>query len=157
MYIPSRFYRSDSAKGKGEWERTCKVQEKKDKIDWKLRERELLKLLNKHRSKNGEYDCIVPGSGGKDSCFASHILKNIMSIFQLQEFLTFMVPEWILMMVGMHKFQFHSHLYLSLPNLSYLSILQLGSISWLHIDNGFYAIINRFNFNVHWDHWNLHW
>ena len=26
------------------------------------------------------------------------------------------------MMVGMHKFHFHSHLYLSLPNLSYLSI-----------------------------------
>ena len=24
---------------------------------------------------NGEYDCIVPGSGGKDSIFASHILK----------------------------------------------------------------------------------
>ena len=45
------------------------------KIDYKLREKELIKLLEKHRGKYGEYDCIVPGSGGKDSCFASHILK----------------------------------------------------------------------------------
>ena len=45
------------------------------KINYKLREKELLKLLEKHRGKHGEYDCIVPGSGGKDSCFASHILK----------------------------------------------------------------------------------
>ena len=53
----------------------CKVQERKDKTEWKSREKELLKLLDKHRSKKGEYDCIVPGSGGKDSIYASHILK----------------------------------------------------------------------------------
>jgi len=34
-----------------------------------------MKLLDKHRSKDGSYDCIVPGSGGKDSVYASHILK----------------------------------------------------------------------------------
>ena len=44
-------------------------------IDWKEREKELIELCNKHRKNNGEYDCIVPGSGGKDSIFASHILK----------------------------------------------------------------------------------
>tara|TARA_B100000902_G_scaffold399077_1_gene468290 strand:- start:1348 stop:2556 length:1209 start_codon:yes stop_codon:yes gene_type:complete len=49
---------------------------KDQKINWEEREQELLKLLDKHRSKNGSYDCIVPGSGGKDSVFASHILKN---------------------------------------------------------------------------------
>ena len=53
----------------------CKIAKKKEKIDWKSREKELLKLLNKHRSKNGEHDCIVPGSGGKDSTYAAHILK----------------------------------------------------------------------------------
>ena len=26
-------------------------------------------------SKDGSYDCIVPGSGGKDSAFQAHILK----------------------------------------------------------------------------------
>src|SRR3989344_5445957 len=45
-------------------------------IDWKKREEELLALLDKHRSKDGSYDCLVPGSGGKDSCYASHILKS---------------------------------------------------------------------------------
>ena len=44
-------------------------------IDWEKREKELIKLLDKHRKKNGDYDCLVPGSGGKDSVFASHILK----------------------------------------------------------------------------------
>jgi N-acetyl sugar amidotransferase len=48
----------------------------KKNIDFKNREKQLLKLLDMHRGKYGEYDCIVPGSGGKDSCFASHILKN---------------------------------------------------------------------------------
>ena len=47
----------------------------KKKINFKKREKELLKLLDKHRGKYGEFDCIVPGSGGKDSCYASHILK----------------------------------------------------------------------------------
>ncbi len=44
-------------------------------INWDERERELIELCNKYRKSNGEYDCIVPGSGGKDSIFASHILK----------------------------------------------------------------------------------
>ena len=34
----------------------------------------MLKLLDKYRGK-GKYDCIVPGSGGKDSCYAAHVLK----------------------------------------------------------------------------------
>ena len=54
----------------------CKVVDKKNSIDWNQREQDLLKLLDKHRSKDGSYDCIVPGSGGKDSVFASHILKH---------------------------------------------------------------------------------
>lgn len=53
----------------------CRVAEEKNKIDWKSREDQLLQLLEKHRKNNGEYDCIVPGSGGKDSVFASHVLK----------------------------------------------------------------------------------
>ncbi len=53
----------------------CIYAEQKKQIDWEQREVELLKLLDKHRKGNGEYDCIVPGSGGKDSCYVSHILK----------------------------------------------------------------------------------
>ena len=54
---------------------TWKYSRKKLKIDYKKREQLLIKLLDKHRGKHGEFDCIVPGSGGKDSCYASHTLK----------------------------------------------------------------------------------
>ncbi len=53
----------------------CIIAEKKKNIDWNERENKLINLCNKHRSKNGNYDCIVPGSGGKDSFYASYILK----------------------------------------------------------------------------------
>ena len=44
-------------------------------MNWEKRHNELLKLLDKHRKGNKEFDCLVPGSGGKDSSFVSHILK----------------------------------------------------------------------------------
>ncbi len=47
----------------------------KSEIDWEEREKQLIKLLDKHRRNDGEYDCLVPGSGGKDSVYASHLLK----------------------------------------------------------------------------------
>jgi N-acetyl sugar amidotransferase len=53
----------------------CRANEKKERIDWKDREEQLLRLLDQYRSKDGSYDCIVPGSGGKDSAFQAHILK----------------------------------------------------------------------------------
>lgn len=53
----------------------CRVAEQKERIDWKQREQELLDLLDKHRREDGYYDCIVPGSGGKDSAYAAHVLK----------------------------------------------------------------------------------
>jgi N-acetyl sugar amidotransferase len=53
----------------------CCHAEHKNDINWEMREEELLKLLDQHRSKDGSYDCIVPGSGGKDSAYQSHVLK----------------------------------------------------------------------------------
>ena len=55
----------------------CKVSlQKKEVIDWSEREKELSDICNKYRSKNGSYDCLVPGSGGKDSFYVSYILKH---------------------------------------------------------------------------------
>jgi N-acetyl sugar amidotransferase len=54
----------------------CRYNEEKEQnIDWEEREKTLLKLLNKFRKNDGSYDVIVPGSGGKDSAYTSHILK----------------------------------------------------------------------------------
>jgi len=54
----------------------CRVAEaKKTTIDWNEREKQLKELCDKHRKNDGSYDCLVPGSGGKDSFYQSHILK----------------------------------------------------------------------------------
>ncbi len=53
----------------------CRYAEMKEKIDWKKRENELIVLLDKYRRNDGRYDCIVSGSGGKDSALVSHLLK----------------------------------------------------------------------------------
>lgn len=47
---------------------------KEQTIDWKRREDQLVATLDKFRRRSG-YDVIVPGSGGKDSAFTSHVLK----------------------------------------------------------------------------------
>ena len=53
----------------------CNHSKQKKLIDWDQREKELVTLLDKYRRNDGYYDCIVPGSGGKDSAYQSHILK----------------------------------------------------------------------------------
>src|SRR3989339_2068608 len=54
----------------------CRVAEQKKRvIDWEEREKALRALCDRFRQHDGSYDCLVPGSGGKDSFYASHILK----------------------------------------------------------------------------------
>lgn len=54
----------------------CKFADlKKNQIDWAERERELLELAKSVAGHPGKYNCIVPGSGGKDSFYQTHILK----------------------------------------------------------------------------------
>ncbi len=55
----------------------CKfAYEKQHVIDWKQREKQLEELCNLHRKDNGDYDVIVPCSGGKDSSMVAHRLKH---------------------------------------------------------------------------------
>jgi len=54
----------------------CRYTERKNnEIDWKAREQELIEICNRYRKNDGSYDCIVSGSGGKDSTMTSHLLK----------------------------------------------------------------------------------
>jgi N-acetyl sugar amidotransferase len=54
----------------------CRVAEqKKNTINWEDREKQLRELCDRYRKNDGSYDCIVPGSGGKDSFYAAHVLK----------------------------------------------------------------------------------
>jgi N-acetyl sugar amidotransferase len=50
-------------------------QEKEGGINWTKRDEQLRALLEPFKSKDGSYDVVVPGSGGKDSAYTAHILK----------------------------------------------------------------------------------
>ena len=55
----------------------CRFSEHKNSgINWDERRRELEDLCNRHRSNDGSYDVVVPGSGGKDSNYVAHMLKD---------------------------------------------------------------------------------
>ncbi len=58
------------------WCNACQWMEEKKRIDWKSREKELKNLLDKHKSTTGNFDCLVPVSGGKDGSYVAHQLKN---------------------------------------------------------------------------------
>lgn len=48
----------------------CRSYEKRPQIDWESRKRELESILDRYRNRQGgNWDCIVPVSGGKDSTF----------------------------------------------------------------------------------------
>lgn len=49
--------------------------EKATQVDWAARERELLEILSRYRRQDDYYDCIVPVSGGKDSCYQAYTMK----------------------------------------------------------------------------------
>lgn len=53
----------------------CRFSESKEDIDWESRDDALRTLLGKFKRTDGGYDVVVPGSGGKDSAFTSHLLK----------------------------------------------------------------------------------
>lgn len=59
----------------------CQNNMHKKKIDWKSRFAELKILCDKYRRKNPtEYDCIIAVSGGKDSHYQVHVMKELMNM-----------------------------------------------------------------------------
>lgn len=58
------------------WCNACVWTEKKKNLDWEARQVELENLLEKHRRNDGEFDCMVPCSGGKDGSYVAYNLKH---------------------------------------------------------------------------------
>lgn len=54
----------------------CVWTEAKKNINWDVRLKELEKLLEKHRRTDGQFDCMVPVSGGKDGSYVAYNLKH---------------------------------------------------------------------------------
>jgi len=58
------------------WCNACVWAEKKKTLAWGPRQIELEKLLDGHRRNDGEFDCLVPCSGGKDGSYVAYNLKH---------------------------------------------------------------------------------
>lgn len=59
----------------------CRAEEQKDSTNWDVRFEELKNLCDKYRgSKGSGYDCIIAVSGGKDSHFQTHVMKELMGM-----------------------------------------------------------------------------
>lgn len=53
----------------------CQWASEKKILDWDFRQQQLLDLLELHRGK-GQFDCLVPVSGGKDGSYVAYNLKH---------------------------------------------------------------------------------
>lgn len=59
----------------------CQNNERKRHVDWDARMDELKVLCDKYRRKQpGQYDCIIAVSGGKDSHYQVHVMKEVMDM-----------------------------------------------------------------------------
>lgn len=57
----------------------CQSYERRKNIDWDLRWKEFEAICDKYRGMNGDgYDCAIAVSGGKDSHYQVHLMKNVM-------------------------------------------------------------------------------
>ena len=55
----------------------CRIHEEKDTLDWNKRWEDLVRLVAPYKLRDSRnYDCIVPVSGGGDSFFIVHIVKE---------------------------------------------------------------------------------
>jgi len=52
------------------------AQAKHKEIDWSERQKEFEEILSKYRSNGTQYDCIIPVSGGKDSCYQAITMRD---------------------------------------------------------------------------------
>jgi len=114
----------------------CRFAEEKDfKIDWKKRETELLELLDRHRSKDGSFDVIIPSSGGKDSSYVAHQLKY---------------------RYGMHPLTvtWAPFIYTDIGWKNYVSLINAGFSNNLFYPNGkIHRKLARIAFEYKGDHW----
>lgn len=54
----------------------CQWAKEKRTLDWKPRKEQLQKIIQEHKNLNGDFDCIVPVSGGKDSSYVAYKIKH---------------------------------------------------------------------------------
>jgi N-acetyl sugar amidotransferase len=59
----------------------CNIHDEKYRLDWKYRFEKLKKVVNNYKSKSRKnYDCIIPVSGGSESYWIVHVVKNLLKL-----------------------------------------------------------------------------
>ena len=59
----------------------CRVHEEKDVLEWRERLDKLREIVKPYKAKSRTVpDCIVPVSGGRDSYFIVHIVKEVLGL-----------------------------------------------------------------------------
>lgn len=135
----------------------CRAEENKNHTDWDSRHKELEALCNKYRRNNeGEYDCIIAVSGGKDSHFQTYYFKEVMNMNPL---LVSVEDNFEMTEAGKHNIKniserFGCHLITLKPNLKAQKLIMkktfemYGKPTW-YIDRLIYTyplhIASRFN------------
>ena len=110
------------------------AQKKNMDIDWDEREKRLIETLSKYRSKNGSYDCIVSGSGGKDSSTQAYLLKykyNMNPLTVTYSSILYTDVGWRNMQSWIKKGGFDNYLFS--PNGKVLSTLSLEALRIFYI------------------------
>jgi len=69
----------------------CATATQKIEVDWNRRKKQFQKLLDQYQN-NSSYDCIIPVSGGKDSYFQVHMVKNVFKMNPL--LVTYNANNW---------------------------------------------------------------
>ncbi len=81
----------------------CQTYERRKTIDWKARYKELEALCDKYRGMNGNgFDCAVAVSGGKDSHYQVHLMKNV---FKMNPVLFSVEDNFPMTEAGKHNLQ----------------------------------------------------
>ncbi len=71
----------------------CNISNQKVDINWDRRKKQLQRLLDQYANQdNTNYDCIIPVSGGKDSYFQVHMIKNVFNMNPL--LVTYNANNW---------------------------------------------------------------
>jgi len=134
----------------------CKNHEyKQKKVDWQKREEELHQLLDRYVGKY-DYDCIIPGSGGKDSVFQVYTLvkrfglKPLVVTFDHGMFRPTVRENWeqCLRKLGVDHISFRPS-WQVIKKVMLESLKRKGDFCW-HCHSGIYAYPMRVavNYNV---------
>jgi N-acetyl sugar amidotransferase len=58
----------------------CRVHLEKDFIDWEWKRARLDTFLNDYKSQKGNYDCVLPVTGGQDTFYIVHLVRNVLKM-----------------------------------------------------------------------------